>query len=88
MGAHARDVRYALAVEVLPTTADDQKYDPRKVKVRVVTSLKEPAPWLPGAIVTAYSYGNGDIPPEEGQGWFPENDSSCFPSGMTKSTTF
>jgi hypothetical protein len=26
--AHARDVRYALAVEVLPTTADDQKFDP------------------------------------------------------------
>jgi hypothetical protein len=79
--AHAWDVRYALAVEVLPTTADDQKYDPRKVKVRVVTSLKEPAPWLPGAIVTAYSYGNGDIPPEEGQGLVSGKRFVVFPVG-------
>ncbi|NYF52877.1 hypothetical protein [Tunturiibacter gelidoferens] len=63
--AHARDVRYTLAVEVLPTTADDQKYDPGMAKVRVVTSLKEPAPWLPGAIVRTYHYGNGSIPPEK-----------------------
>jgi hypothetical protein len=79
--AHARDVRYALAIEVLPTTADDQKYDPRKAKVRVVTSLKEPAPWLPGAIVSAYSYGSGYIPPEKGQDLVPGQRFIVFPVG-------
>jgi hypothetical protein len=79
--AHARDVRYALAVEVLPTTADDQKFDPRMAKVRVVTSLKEPAPWLPGATVRAYPYGNGAIPPEEGQDLIPGKRFILFPVG-------
>jgi hypothetical protein len=79
--AHARDVRYALAVEVLPTTADDKKFDPLKAKVRVVTSLKEPAPWLPGAIVSAYPYGNRYIPPEEGQGLVPGKRFIVFPVG-------
>jgi hypothetical protein len=79
--AHARDVRYALAVEVLSTTADDQKYDPRKTNVRVVTSLKEPAPWLPGATVPAYLYGNRDTPPEEGQGLVPGKRFIVFPIG-------
>jgi hypothetical protein len=79
--AHARDVRYALAVEVLPTTADDKKFDPLKAKVRVVTSLKEPAPWLPGAIVSAYPYGNGNIPPEEGQGLVHGKRFIVFPIG-------
>jgi hypothetical protein len=79
--AHARDVRHALAIEVLPTTADDQKYDPRKAKVRVVTSLKEPAPWLPGAIVSALSYGSGYIPPEKGQDLVAGQRFIVFPVG-------
>jgi hypothetical protein len=79
--AHARDVRYALAVEVLPTTVDDRRFDPRKVNVRVAASLKEAAPWPPGAIVGAYPYGNGDTPPEEGQGLIPGRRFIVFPVG-------
>jgi hypothetical protein len=79
--AQARDVHYALAVEVLPTTADDQKFDPGMAKVRVITSLKEPAPWLSGAIVSAYHYGSGDIPPEEGQGLVSGKRFIVFPVG-------
>jgi hypothetical protein len=79
--AHARDIRYALAVEVLPTAADDQKFDPRKARVRVILSLKEPAPWLSGAIVSAYPYGNGNISPEEGQGLVPGKRFIVFPVG-------
>src|SRR5271170_1779845 len=79
--AHARDVRYALAVEVLPTTADDQKFDPGMAKVRVVSSLKEPAPWLPSAIVRAYHYGNGHIPPEKGEELVPGKRFILFPVG-------
>ena len=79
--AHARDVRYALAIEVLPTTADGQKSDHEMSKVRVVTSLKEPAPWLPGAIVSAYHYGNGSIPPEEGEDLVPGQRFIVIPDG-------
>jgi hypothetical protein len=55
--AQARDAHYVLAVEALSTEIvknqeNDREY--RKVtKVRVVNSLKESAPWLPGAIVNA-----------------------------------
>jgi hypothetical protein len=55
--AQARDVRYVLAVEalsakIMKNQENHQLY--RKVtKVRVVNSLKEPVPWLPGAIVNA-----------------------------------
>lgn len=57
--AQARDARYVLAVEALSTkiVKGHEKYGGdyhREVtQVRVVSSLKEPAPWLPGAIVTA-----------------------------------
>jgi hypothetical protein len=57
--AQARDAHYALAVEALSTEiVQDQETHQlyRKVtKVRVVDSLKgpAPAPWLPGAIVNA-----------------------------------
>ena len=55
--AQARDARYALTIEALSTKiVKNQEIDRlyRKVtKVRVVNSLKEPAPWLPGAIVNA-----------------------------------
>jgi hypothetical protein len=55
--AQARDARYALAVEALSTEIvknPENHQECRKVtKVRVVNSLKEPAPWLPGWIVNA-----------------------------------
>ncbi len=54
--ALARDARYVLAVEALSTEIvkvhdDYGDYHREVAKVRVVSSLKEPAPWLPGAIV-------------------------------------
>ncbi len=56
--ALARDACYVLAVEALSTKlvkdhADYGEYHHEVAKVRVVSSLKEPAPWLPGAIVSA-----------------------------------
>jgi hypothetical protein len=57
--AQARDARYVLAVEAISTkiVKGQEKYGGeyrREVtQVRVVSSLKEPAPWLPGAIVSA-----------------------------------
>ena len=56
--ALARDARYVLAVEALSTKIvkahEDYGELQREVaKVRVVSSLKEPAPWMPGAIVNA-----------------------------------
>jgi hypothetical protein len=57
--AMARDARYVLAVEALSTKIvkareDYGEYHREVAKVRVVSSLKEPAPWLPGAIVSAH----------------------------------
>jgi hypothetical protein len=54
--AMARDARYVLAVEALSTKIvkeheDYGEYHREIAKVRVVSSLKEPAPWLPKAIV-------------------------------------
>ncbi len=56
--AQARDARYVLAVEPLSTEIakhheDYGEYLREVTEVRVVSSLKEPAPWLPGAIVSA-----------------------------------
>jgi hypothetical protein len=57
--AQARDARYVLAVEALSTKIVKgreeygDEYSREVTQVRVVSSLKEPAPWLPGAIVTA-----------------------------------
>jgi hypothetical protein len=55
--AQARDAPYVLAVEALSTkTVKVQdvygEYHHEVVKVRVVSSLKETAPWIPGTIVT------------------------------------
>lgn len=55
--ALARDARYVLALEVLSTKIvkvheDYADYYREVAKVRVVSSLKEPAPWMPGAIIT------------------------------------
>ena len=57
--AQARDARYVLAVEALSTKIVKGReeyggeYSREVTQVRVVSSLKEPAPWLPGAIVSA-----------------------------------
>jgi hypothetical protein len=51
--AMARDARYVLSVEALSAKIVKNYY--REVaKVRVVSSLKGPAPWLPGAIVSTH----------------------------------
>ena len=53
--AQARDARYVLAVEALSAKiVKDGNYHHEVAKVRVVSSLKEPAPWLPGAIVSTH----------------------------------
>lgn len=63
--AMARDARYVLAVEALSAKIVGLGEHPREVaKVRVVSSLKEPAPWLPGAIVdTDHVYWPEDVSP-------------------------
>jgi hypothetical protein len=67
--AQARDARYVLAVEALSTKivkVHERYGDYRRevAKVRVVSSLKEPAPWLPDAIIsTDHSYGADDASP-------------------------
>jgi hypothetical protein len=63
--AQARDARYVLSVEALSTEIVKNQENNREVaKVRVVSSLKEPAPWLPGAIVSAQGfYWLNDISP-------------------------
>jgi hypothetical protein len=56
--ALARDTRYVLAVEALSTKIEKGHehyggdYHREVTKVRVVSSLKEPPPWLPGTIVS------------------------------------
>ena len=88
--AMARDARYVLAVEALSTkiVKIQEKYGDyhREVtKVRVVSSLKEPAPWLPGAIVSTDNLFGPTMlrRPAKTNTWFPEDDTSCLPSEMT-----
>ncbi len=55
--AQARDARYVLAVEAVSTKTvkvkeDYGEFHHEVAKVRVVSSLKETAPWLPGAMVS------------------------------------
>jgi hypothetical protein len=53
--ALARDARYVLTVEALSIkTVKEREPDREMASVRVLSSLKEAAPWLPGAIVSAY----------------------------------
>jgi hypothetical protein len=59
--ALARDARYVMAVEALSTKIVKKhenygEYHYELAMVRVVSSLKEPAPWLPGTTVSAYPY--------------------------------
>jgi hypothetical protein len=67
--AMARDARYVLAVEALSTKIvkvhqDYGDFHQEVAKVRVVSSLKEPPPWLPGAIVsTDHTFWANDASP-------------------------
>jgi hypothetical protein len=70
--AIARDARYVLAVETLSTKIvkvheNYADYLREVAKVRVVSSLKEPAPWRPGAIVSTdhLFWANNASPPIE-----------------------
>ena len=77
--ALARDARYVLVVEALSTKiAKDHEYDREVTRVRVVTSLKEPAPWLPDAIVSALPYIS---PPEGSEHLVPGKRFIVFPIG-------
>ncbi len=70
--AQARDARYVLAVEVLSTNIEKVHerygdYSREVAKVRVVSSLKEPAPWLPEAIVSTLNSFNNALPSDEAE---------------------
>ena len=76
--AMARDARYVLAVEALSTKIvkihqDYGEYYREVAKVRVVSSLKERAPWLPGAIVNTdhFYWSKAATPSSENQHMVP-----------------
>lgn len=77
--AMARDARYVLAVEALSTKIvkvheDYGEYYREVAKVRVLSSLREPPPWLAGAIVStdnAYFGKEDDLPSSEGEHLVP-----------------
>ena len=87
--AQARDARYVLAVEALSTKISKGHenyggdYHREVTKVRVVSSLKEPAPWLSGAIVSAdlFSWDNAASPPSEDEHLLPGRRYIVFPVG-------
>jgi hypothetical protein len=77
--ALARDARYVLAVEPLSTKiVKEGGYDREMAKVRVLSSIKEPAPWLPGAIVRAYPHIS---PRQEAEHLVPGRRYIVFPVG-------
>lgn len=58
--AQVRDARYVLTVEVLPTkvvkkTLNGSENQQDGARVRIIDSLKEPAPWLPGTLASMRS---------------------------------
>lgn len=67
--AMARDARYVLSIEPLSTKIEKHHedyggYHSEVTKVRVVSSLKEPAPWPPGSIVdTSHIYWDNHASP-------------------------
>ncbi|QNI37445.1 hypothetical protein [Edaphobacter albus] len=75
--AQARDARYVLSVEALSTKIVKNQEDDRKYRkaatVRVVNSLKEPAPWLPGTIVSTNDlyWEIDDLPSSEAEHMVP-----------------
>jgi hypothetical protein len=88
--AQARDARYVLSVEALSTKIvkvqeDYGEYRREVAKVRVVSSLKEPAPWLPGTIASTNHYFFGekddDLPSSESEHLVPGRRYIVFPIG-------
>ena len=87
--ALARDTRYVLSIEVLSTAIEkhrdefNQNDDRELAKVRVLSSLKEPAPWLPGAIANAYPFRGDafDSPRWEAEHLVPGRRFIVFPIG-------
>jgi hypothetical protein len=77
--ALARDARYVLAVEALSAKiAKEREYDTEVAKVRILSSMKEPAPWLPDSIVSAYPY---FLPPQGVGRLVPGRRYIVFPVG-------
>ncbi len=84
----ARDARYVLAVEALSTKIvklheDYGEYHREVANVRVFSSLKEPAPWLPRAIGSAnhvYLEKEYDLPSDEGEHLVPGRRYIVFPN--------
>lgn len=76
--ALARDARYVLALEALSTkVVKEGGYDREIAKVRVLSSIKELAPWLPGSIVSAYP----NISPQQAEHLVPGRRYIVFPVG-------
>ena len=72
--AMARDARYVMAVEALSEKIVEQgDYHRELAQVRVVSSLKERAPWLPGAIVSTdhFYWSKAATPSSENQHMVP-----------------
>lgn len=72
--ALARDTRYVMAVEALSEKIVEQgSYHRELAQVRVVSSLKERAPWLPGAIVNTdhFYWSKAATPSSENQHMVP-----------------
>jgi hypothetical protein len=89
--AQARDARYILTVEALSTktTRTDEGWGElhREVtEAKVVNSLKEPVPWLPGAIVSISSshLDAGATPSSPDGHMIPGRRYILFPGGNTR----
>jgi hypothetical protein len=80
--ALARDARYVLAVEALSTNERDLDSTRETAQVRVISSLKDSAPWPSGAVVKAYPFSGSDYPPfEEAEHLIPGKRFIVFPVG-------
>ena len=80
----ARDARYVLEIETLSAkNVTEDQFSREEATVRAVTSLKKPAPWLPGAVVVAYPFvGNAfDSPPQSAEHLVPGRRYIVFPIG-------
>ncbi len=82
--ALARDARYILAIEALSTKKVSEQDSQREVaSVRIVGSLKESSPWLPGMTAQAYPFSGNDFasPPQEAEHLVPNKRYIVFPTG-------